>query len=106
VLIKHGYPVLHNHEQLTYESVRLAGDLLGEAHVEALGLRMTAEDFAWFAREIPGMMYRLGVGDPGGEKPHPLHSPRFAAHESALRTGISLMSFLTVELLKIKPVEK
>jgi amidohydrolase len=106
VLIKHGYPVLRNHEGLTQESVRLARDLLGDDHVEALGLRMTAEDFAWFAQEIPGMMYRLGVGDPGGGQPYPLHSPRFAAHESALRTGISLMSFLAVELLKIEPVEK
>jgi amidohydrolase len=106
VLIKHGYPVLHNHEQLTNESVRLARDLLGDSHVEDMDRRMTAEDFAWFAREIPGMMYRLGVGDPGGDKPFPLHSPRFVAHESALRTGISLMSFLAVELLKIEPVEK
>ncbi len=106
VKIKHGYPVLFNHEQLTRESVKLARGLLGDTHVEDMDRRMTAEDFAWFAQEIPGMMYRLGVGDPGAEVTHPLHTPRFTAHESSLRTGISLMALLAVELLKIGPVEK
>ncbi len=106
VEIKNGYPVLHNHEQLTRESKMLATKLLGEAHVEDMDIRMTAEDFAWFTRSIPGMMYRLGVGDPDSEQSLSLHSPFFKAHESSLRTGISLMAYLAVELLKIEAVEK
>jgi len=104
--IKNGYPVLTNHEQLSRESKVLAIKLLGKDRVEDMDVRMTAEDFAWFTQKIPGMMYRLGVGDPSSEQSLALHSPQFIAHESSLRTGISLMAYLAVELLKIEAVEK
>lgn len=104
VEIKHGYPFLNNNEELTREARRLAVQLLGEERVEDMDIRMTAEDFAWFTQEIPGMMYRFGVGDPGAEKFFGLHTSRFKVNESALKTGISLMAYLAIELLKIKAV--
>ena len=71
-----------------------------------MDIRMTAEDFAWFTQKIPGMLYRLGVKDPATTQPYALHTPHFQASESALRTGISLMAYLAMELLKIEAVEK
>jgi len=106
VEIRHGYPFLHNNEQITRESKKLAVQLLGKEKVEDMDIRMTAEDFAWFTQRIPGMMYRFGVAYPGSEQPYSLHSPRFKVNESALKTGISLLSFLAIELLKIEAVEK
>lgn len=106
VEIRHGYPFLHNNEQITRKSKELAIQLLGEEKVEDMDIRMTAEDFAWFTQRFPGMMYRFGVGFPGSEQPYSLHSPRFKVNESALKTGISLLSFLAIELLKIEAVEK
>ncbi|MDF1575289.1 MAG: M20 family metallopeptidase [Bacteroidales bacterium] len=106
VEVRHGYPFLKNHEQITRESKRLAIQLLGKEKVEDMDIRMTAEDFAWFTQDIPGMMYRFGVGVPGSGQPYSLHTPQFRANESGLRTGISLMSYLAVELLKIEPFEK
>jgi amidohydrolase len=102
--IRKGYPVLHNHEQITEEAGKLARQFLGAGRVEDMDLRMTAEDFAWFTRVIPGMMYRLGVRQPGSDQIWSLHTPRFRADETALRTGISLLAFLAVELLRKKPV--
>ena len=67
---------------------------------------MTAEDFSWFTQKIPGMLYRLGVKDAGTQIPYSLHTPMFQASEAALRTGISLMTYLAIELLKIEAVEK
>ncbi len=104
VEIRHGYPVLENHEQLTEASKRKAIELLGPDHVEDMEIRMTAEDFAWFAQSYPGMMYRLGVKEPGSDHVYPLHTPGFRVDESAIKTGISLLSFLSVELLKNSPV--
>lgn len=104
--VRHGYPMLQNHEQLVEESKKLAIKLLGAENVEDMSIRMTAEDFAWFTQNIPGMMYRLGVGYPGSEQAFSLHSSRLKVNESALRTGISLMSYLAIELLKIEAVEK
>jgi len=100
VEIRKGYPVLHNHEGLTREAKSLALELLGPDQVEELDIRMTAEDFAWFAQSIPGMMYRLGVKEKGSEQVFPLHSSGFRVDESALRTGISLFSYLSIGLLK------
>ncbi len=102
--IRKGYPVLHNHVQITEEAGKLARQFLGADRVEDMDLRMTAEDFAWFTRVIPGMMYRLGVRLPGSDQVWPLHTPRFRADETALRTGISLLAYLAVELLRKKPV--
>ncbi|MEN8226513.1 MAG: M20 family metallopeptidase [Bacteroidota bacterium] len=104
VEIRHGYPVLHNNEQLTTISKNKAIELLGKEQVEDLDIRMTAEDFAWFTQTIPGMMYRLGVREPGSDQVFPLHTKGFRVDESALKTGISLLSFLSVELLKTKLV--
>lgn len=104
--VRHGYPLLHNHEQITLESKKLAIKLLGKEKVEDMNIRMTAEDFAWFTQTIPGMMYRLGVGDPGSSQAYSLHSPLLRVNEAALRTGMSLMTFLAIELLKIEAVEK
>ena len=106
VEIRNGYPVLHNNEQIARESKRLATKLLGKKNVEDMEIRMTAEDFAWFTRKIPGMMYRLGVGDPGSEQLYHLHSPLFKVNESALKTGILVMAYLAIELPKMEAVEK
>jgi len=106
VEIRHGYPFLNNNEQITMESRRLANQLLGAENVEEMDIRMTAEDFAWFTQNIPGMMYRFGVMDPDSVQPFSLHTPQFKVNESALKTGISLMTYLAIELLKIEAVEK
>lgn len=105
VEIRKGYPVLYNNEQITGESKKLAIKLLGDENVEDMAIRMTAEDFAWFTQRIPGMMYRFGVRDQGSEHPFPLHSSLFKVNESALHTGVSVMSYLAVELLKTTLVE-
>ena len=75
-------------------------DILGADRVEDMEIRMTAEDFAWFAQTIPGMMYRLGVKEPGTDQVFPLHTPGFRVDESALKTGITMLTSLSIELLK------
>lgn len=100
--IRKGYPVLKNDEKTTLQARSLAGEFLGPSHVEELGIRMTAEDFAWFLQEIPGVMYRLGIKQPGSDEIHPLHTPGFVVEESAVRTGISLLAYIALGLLRQK----
>jgi amidohydrolase len=104
VEIRHGYPVLVNHTRITKEAARCASELLGPEQVEELEIRMTAEDFAWFTQKIPGIMYRLGVRKPGSSENYPLHTSGFRVDETSIQTGISLLSYLTVEFLKNSPV--
>jgi len=59
---------------------------------------MVAEDFAWFAREIPGFYFRLGVVAPGTVSGS-LHTPNFRADDSAIEPGIRAMTALVLDYL-------
>jgi amidohydrolase len=98
--VRHGYPVLKNDPELTTRARSLAIDLLGMEHVEDMDIRMTAEDFGWFSHAYPSMLYRLGVKTTGTDDILPLHTNRFRADESALRTGMTMLTWLAVNLLK------
>ena len=102
VEIRPGYPVLYNNEHITRRAKKSAEDFLGADMVEDMDLRMTAEDFAWFAQALPGMLYRFGVKEPGQNKVFNLHTPGFKADESALKTGAALLAYLSIELLQTK----
>jgi amidohydrolase len=104
VEIRHGYPVLHNNEKITRLAQEKASEFLGAGKVEEMDIRMTAEDFAWFTQSIPGMLYRLGVKEPGQEKVLNLHTSKFRADESALETGVALLAYLSLELLQTESV--
>ncbi len=68
---------------------------------------MGGEDFAWFAKEVPGFYIRLGVGKPGDPDPSPLHTPKYRADESALPLGVRVMSLFALDFLaRQAPVTK
>lgn len=76
VYLNEGYPAVWNHEGL-YETVRSG---LGEdapLYLEAPTL--TAEDFSFYQRRVPGLFFLLGVGD----TPE-LHSPEFCFDDEAV----------------------
>jgi len=98
--VRHGYPVLKNDPELTSRSRSLAIDLLGVEHVQDMDIRMTAEDFGWFSHAYPSMLFRLGVKNAGTDDVLPLHTSRFMADESALKTGMTMLTWLAVNLLK------
>jgi amidohydrolase len=62
--------------------------------VHALPPTMGAEDFAYFAQRVPGLLVRLGVRDEASGAVHNAHSSRFRIDERALPVGIAaLVSF-------------
>ena len=92
--IKKGYPFLKNDETLTTNSFNLAKEYLGNENVVELDIRMTGEDFAFYAQQIPGCFYRLGTGKSSG-----LHTSTFNIDETAIETSIGLMSWLAISNL-------
>ncbi len=62
--------------------------------MEDLPIRMTADDFAFYAREIPGCMFRLGVKPSGLSEPSDLHTATLTIDEEALSTGAQVMAAL------------
>ncbi|HYG64124.1 MAG TPA: amidohydrolase [Thermoanaerobaculia bacterium] len=62
---------------------------------------MAAEDFSFFAQEVPGLYVFLGINPPGVEpgEAAPNHSPRFFVHEDSMVVGIRTMAGLAVDYL-------
>jgi metal-dependent amidase/aminoacylase/carboxypeptidase family protein len=98
--IRKGYPALINDVDLTLWAKQKAIELLGEENVHDLDLRMTAEDFAYFAQEIPACFYRLGTSNRDKNIGAPLHTGRFDVDEDSLRVGSSLMATLAIKALE------
>ena len=94
--IEKGYPALLNDVQLTHQAIDSAKQYLGDDNVVMLEQRMTAEDFAWFAQEVPACFYRLGTGNPEKGITSPVHTDTFDVDEECLRTSTGLMAWLAV----------
>jgi amidohydrolase len=97
--IVEGYPALVNDLRVTRSSAGYAGEYLGKEHVEELDIRMTAEDFAFFAARYPSVLYRLGVKGPDFSTPRELHTPGFDIDEKVLVTSMGTMAWISISHL-------
>lgn len=93
-----GYPVTVNDPELTQRALPSLERVVGRGLLHtppATG----AEDFSYFAREVPGFFFGLGVGSDDPSLVHPNHSPYFYADERALPIGVRSMASLVVDFL-------
>lgn len=97
--IRKGYPCLVNDEALTAMCKEAATELFGSEKVHDLDMRMTAEDFAYFAQAVPACFYRLGTSNFEKKIGAPLHTSRFDVDEECLKTGSSMMAWLAAKAL-------
>ncbi len=100
--IRHGYPFVYNDPAITENAWQWAIDYLGKENVVALPLRMTAEDFAYFANMAPSCFYRLGTRNEERGLISGLHTATFDVDESCLQTGMGLMAWFAVNALSGK----
>jgi amidohydrolase len=99
VTIDTGYPFVYNEPALTNKVKGYSEQYLGKENVTELEMRMTAEDFSYFAGEIPGCFYRLGVMNESIGFTSNLHSATFDADEASLETGMGLMAWIVINEL-------
>jgi amidohydrolase len=99
VTVNKGYPFVFNDPMITQKVKGLAEQYLGRENVMELEMRMTAEDFSYFANEIPGCFYRLGVMNEARGITSNLHTATFDADESSMETGMGLMAWIVVNEL-------
>jgi len=95
--IRQGYPVLSNDESLTRKALVLATRIHNNDNVVELPIRMSSEDFAFYAAEFPILFYRLGAR-PDGAEPKYLHTPLFDMDEAAMENGILTLCAIAIEL--------
>ena len=94
-----GLPVLVNDKSLTEFVKKNATDLLGEHNVIPMDHLTLGEDFAIYLEKIPGVFWVLGICPPEQESMPPLHNPRMAPDENAMKAGIALMVENCVRIL-------
>jgi amidohydrolase len=100
VKIAWGCPGVDNHPDLCDALTRVGERLLGEGNVQILPeALMGADDFAYYQREVPGVLFRLGTGNPAKGTEFPLHHPRFDVDEDALPIGAGLFAETAEEML-------
>ena len=98
VEIDKGYPITFNNHQLTRDMVHYLNKAAGEENVIITNPVTGAEDFSFFAQEVPGMYFFVG-GKPLDVSEYdaaPHHTPDFFIDESGLITGVKTMTYLTL----------
>ena len=101
VHIPPGYPTLFNNRELTEQSIATAAAYLEASNIHQLELRMTAEDFSFYAQKVPACFFRLGTNKNNTEFTASVHTPHFDIDESALKTGAGLLAELAINKLKL-----
>lgn len=98
VFIDPGYPFVYNNPELTTKIEQYAKDYLGQDKVQQATMRMTAEDFAYFAQVVPSCYFRLGTHIEGTPVEN-LHSAYFNANEKTLLYAMGLEAYLALRYL-------
>jgi amidohydrolase len=103
VLLPNGdnYPVTVNDPDLTQRVLPTLRDIVGKDMVYRSGRSMGAEDFSFFAQQVPGFYFYLGVNKIGADLASTAgnHSPLFIIDDGALPVGVKALAHLTIEYL-------
>jgi amidohydrolase len=94
-----GAPPTINDPYLAQQAASNLFQILGEEHVHELDPIMAAEDFAYFARIVPGFYFSLGTTKPGTTSGWN-HTPDFMADDTSVPVGMQVMSSLLLDYLK------
>lgn len=97
------YPVTFNNIELTAKMLPSLKKAAGESNVILVPAETGAEDFSFFANEVPGLYFYIG-GLPKGQDPKtsaPHHTPDFFLDESGFMLGVDAMVNLVADYMEI-----
>ncbi|MFM9951371.1 MAG: M20 family metallopeptidase [Saprospiraceae bacterium] len=97
--IKKGHPVLVNDPKITTLVENAAIRVLGKNKVLQLNVWLASEDFAHYSKVVPSCFFRLGVRNEARGITAGLHTNNFDIDESALKTGMEVMSWIALQAL-------
>ena len=95
------YPVTANDPALTRQMLPTIERVVGRENMIEGVPRTVAEDFSFFAMEVPGLYLTLGVTPPevDAAAAPANHSPLFYVDEAALITGVRVLSHLVMDYM-------
>lgn len=105
LFIDYGYPPVVNNNDCTQMTHDNAVAYLGEENVDWLDMRMTAEDFAFYAQKIPACYFRVGIHVPGTEITN-LHRPNLLVNEDSIEVASGFEAYNAIMALQKKQFKK
>lgn len=93
-----GTPATINNIALTEQMVPTLQRVFGEENVFEIEPTMGGEDFAFFANEVPGFFFRLGMVAPGTTSGGH-HTPTFQADDASVTHGMRAMATLLIDFM-------
>ena len=101
------YPSLINDVACAELVAQVASEVVGPDNVDrAAPPGMGAEDFAFFAQEVPSAWYQLGLRPTGVAEIPALHNPRFDFTDAAIELGVHLHCAIAHRFLTSPPAWK
>lgn len=99
------YPVTFNNLELTETMLPVIKAVAGEDKVMQYKPVMGAEDFSYYAQEVPGLFLSLGgrPSDVAPEDAAPHHTPDFYVSDSGLQLGVRTFVALTMDYMSRNP---
>ncbi len=97
-----GYPPLRNTPAVVEHAKGIAARIVPAEQVHDFEPKMWAEDFSFYAREIPAAFWMLGVRPPEQEFLAGLHNAKFSPDERAFVYGSEMMVRVALEWLGSK----
>lgn len=88
----YGYPSVYNNEALVPLIEETTKEILGAGRFSLAKPSMGGEDFSYYAEQIPGVFFRLGIRNEEKGTVNPLHHPLFDIDEDALPLGSAMMA--------------
>ena len=103
LILGNPYPITFNDLKLTEVMKNTLIRVAGKENVILSRASTGAEDFSYFANEVPGLFYRLG-GMPKEDHPnkgYSHHTPDFYVDDEGLLLGIKTMANLAIDYLNL-----
>jgi len=92
-------PFVDNHPQIVQLVADVTESYLQKDAVEWIAPSMGSEDFAYFMKDVPATLIRIG-STTAGQACHPLHSAELEVDESVIRIGCNIMVRSTLQWWK------
>ena len=99
-IVTPNYPVTYNDPKLVEETLPVMQKVIGAENVIKKEPVMGAEDFSFFAKQVPGFFYFLGVGNKAKGITAGVHTADFDVDEKSLTVGVKMMSNVLLDYLE------
>ncbi|MEJ8307034.1 amidohydrolase [Saccharibacillus sacchari] len=104
--VQRGYPALYNDKLLVSMAEETVRAEFGEDAIAHSDPTMGAEDFAAYARRIPGAFVYIGARSEAAQSHYPHHHPRFTVDEEGMKVALRFWLALVDRWQRESPLAK